>query len=237
MADEKLPAIHLYPGDWLRDEVAGCSLDAQGLWLRMLFVMHDSDRYGYLSKDGMAIPPGSIARRCGCTLEQYMALLTELTSDGVPSTTEDGIIYSRRMVRDAEKRKLLHEIRSKSGSKGGRPPSKKSKRKAKQKQTPENEDDKDIENALKVVPDYLIGNLEEIKSWLVYKKEKRQMYKPTGLGALWRALKAIPADRRRAAIDRSMGNNWDGLFPAKGENGKANGAVAADTEKYDNSYR
>ena len=39
----KLPYIQLYPGDWLRDSVAGCSLAAQGLWLRMMFVMHDSE--------------------------------------------------------------------------------------------------------------------------------------------------------------------------------------------------
>lgn len=141
MASEKLPAIHLYPGDWLRDEISGCSLQAQGLWLRMMFIMHDSQRYGYLCTDGKPTPPESIARRCGCTLEQYMSLLTELSSVGVPSTTEEGIIFSRRMVRDAETRAQLAEKRSKAGSLGGRPPSRKSKRKAKLKQTPENEDE------------------------------------------------------------------------------------------------
>lgn len=100
----KLPAILLYPGDWQRDDVAGCSLAAQGLWLRMMFIGHDSERYGYLEVNGSPIPPGSIARRCGCTLAQYEALLSELERAGVPSRTPEGVIFSRRMVRDADKR-------------------------------------------------------------------------------------------------------------------------------------
>lgn len=100
----KLPAIHLYPGDWLRDAVAGCSIAAQGLWLRMMFLMHDSERYGYLVVNGSAMPSESIARRCGCTPTEYETLLTELDASGVPSRTQDSIIYSRRMVRDATER-------------------------------------------------------------------------------------------------------------------------------------
>ncbi len=100
----KLPAIQFYPGDWLRDHVAGCSLAAQGLWLRMLILMHDCERYGYLAMNGAPIPSDSIARRCGCTPDQYATLLAELTAHGVPGVSQDGTIYSRRMVRDAQKR-------------------------------------------------------------------------------------------------------------------------------------
>ena len=100
----KLPGFIFYPGDWLRDSVSGCSLEAQGLWLRMMIIGHDSDRYGYLASNGVAIPAGSIAQRCGCTLPQYTTLLAELTAAGVPSRTPEGIIYSRRMVKDAQKR-------------------------------------------------------------------------------------------------------------------------------------
>jgi hypothetical protein len=101
----KLPSLQFYPGDWLRDSVAGCSLAAQGLWLRMMFAMHDSARYGYLcNSDGSPIPPGSVALRCGCTPEQYETLLHELDGVSVPSRTPNGTIFSRRMVRDAERR-------------------------------------------------------------------------------------------------------------------------------------
>jgi hypothetical protein len=101
----KLPAIWLYPGDWLQDEIAGCSLAAQGLLLRMMFIGHSSTRYGYLvNSDGAAIPPESIARRCGCTPEQYATLLIELDSVGKLNRTPEGIVFIKRMVRDAASR-------------------------------------------------------------------------------------------------------------------------------------
>lgn len=100
----KLPAFQFYPGDWLRDSVSGCSLSAQGLWLRIMFVMHDSDRYGYLSQNGSPIPADQVARRCGCTLQEFESLLKELELASVPSWTPDGILYSRRMVKDEKQR-------------------------------------------------------------------------------------------------------------------------------------
>lgn len=101
---KKLPYINLFPGDWLRDNVAGCSLSAQALWLRLMFIMHDSQRYGYLTVNGSAASDEWAASRVGCPVEKYRELLAELDRAGVPSRTSDGIIFSRRMVRDAEKR-------------------------------------------------------------------------------------------------------------------------------------
>lgn len=109
----KLPAILLYDGDWLKDAVSGCSLAAQGLWLRMMFLGHNSERYGYLCQNGAAIPSESIARRCGCTPEQYATLLAELDAACVPSRTPEGIIFSRRLVRDAQKRELARKRKEK----------------------------------------------------------------------------------------------------------------------------
>jgi hypothetical protein len=100
----RAPAFQFYPGDWLRDPVAGCTLAAQGLWLRMMFLMHDSERYGYLVVNGLPMSAESIARRCGCTPTEYAALFTELSDAGIPSLTKDNVIFSRRMVRDAEDR-------------------------------------------------------------------------------------------------------------------------------------
>ena len=101
----KLPSIQFYPGDWLRDPVSGLSLSAQGLWLRMLLISHDSPRYGYLCyPNGTPLPPEIIASKCGCSLEQYETLLAELDSVNVPSRTPSGTIYSRRMMRDERRR-------------------------------------------------------------------------------------------------------------------------------------
>ena len=105
MSKRSLPWLQFYPSDWLSDSVAGCCLAAQGLWFRMLFVAHNSQRYGYLESEGKAIPDAQLARRCGCaSVEEYRNLLAELFAAGVPSRTPEGVIYSRRMVRDQQER-------------------------------------------------------------------------------------------------------------------------------------
>jgi hypothetical protein len=123
----KLPSFQFYPGDWLRDGVAGVSLAAQGLWLRLMILMHDSPKYGYLcnSDKGSPMSPESAARRCGCTLEEYEALMRELDEGGIPSRTPDGCVYSRRMVRDeavrvaAAARQRKHRTPGNGGGGGG----------------------------------------------------------------------------------------------------------------------
>lgn len=139
MADAKLPAFHFYPGDWLRDPVSGCSLAAQGLWLRMMFIAHDSTRYGYLEINGSAMQPEHVAARCGTPLAQYETLLSELVASGIPSINEAGIIYSRRMVNDAK----LRAVRAKAGRKGGKAP--RSNAEANIKQNTDNDNDNDHE--------------------------------------------------------------------------------------------
>lgn len=136
MAKEKLPAIHLYPGDWLRDSISGCSLAAQGLWLRMMFVAHDAPKYGHIFASHLLHEKRAIARRCGCTDEEFDTLFSELKAAGVPGFEGD-IVISRRMVRDAS----LRDVRAKAGRKGGKQngKQKRSKTKAKPKQNPEDE--------------------------------------------------------------------------------------------------
>lgn len=79
------------------------------MWLRMMFIMHTSERYGYLVQNGTAINRESIARRCGCTPEQYDPLFDELSRAGVPGVTPDGTIFSRRMVKDQSRRDRTRE--------------------------------------------------------------------------------------------------------------------------------
>lgn len=100
----KLPSFQFYPGDWLRDQIAGCSWAAQGLWLRLMIIAHDAEPYGHLAINGVSIPHENLARMCGGTLSEYTAMITELDRVGIPSYTPDGVMYSRRMVADAQKR-------------------------------------------------------------------------------------------------------------------------------------
>jgi len=101
---QSLPWLKFYPSDWLSDAVAGCSLAAQGLWLRLLIVTHSSQRYGCAEVDGKPIPDELLARRCGCDPEEFRGLLAELYSAGVPGRLANGSICSRRMIRDQEDR-------------------------------------------------------------------------------------------------------------------------------------
>ena len=101
MSKRSLPWLQLYPADWESDSVAGCTL-AQGLWFRMICVMHSSRSYGYLEVDGKAIPDELLFRRCGCvSVEEYRGLLAELFSAGVPSRRERRYLLPAHGARSA----------------------------------------------------------------------------------------------------------------------------------------
>jgi hypothetical protein len=102
--DGKKPAFQFYPGDWLRDpSLRSCSLAARGLWMDMLCFMHESSRRGFLLIGIMPVKADKLARMVGETLETTQILLHELREAGVFSETDDGTIYSRRIVRDEAK--------------------------------------------------------------------------------------------------------------------------------------
>ncbi len=70
------------------------------------------------------------------------------------------------------------------------------------------------------IPEDLLESKDEIEDWLTYKRQRGQAYKTKGLEALWRIIRAIPADLRRESVDHSMANNYAGLFQ---KNGGSNG--------------
>ena len=100
----KSPAFQFYPGDWLRNDVSGCSLEAQGLWLRMMMIMHDSQIYGQLILNNEPMSAEFIAKKIGISPKKYANLLKELDSAGVINRNEKGVIFSGRMERDEVKR-------------------------------------------------------------------------------------------------------------------------------------
>lgn len=128
----KRPAFQFYPADWRKDlELQSCSIAARGLWHEMMCVMHEAEPYGHLVLNGKPMTDLQAATACRVTPQQYRALVAELKTAGVPGVTDDGILFSRRMVRDEETRNARaeggkggaeHGIKGKEhGSKGGRP--------------------------------------------------------------------------------------------------------------------
>ncbi|MBF5091298.1 hypothetical protein F1640_15020 [Novosphingobium sp. NBM11] len=128
----KRPSFQFYPSDWRTE--AGlrlCSLAARGLWIEMLTLMHDGEPYGHLTIDGEQISVEMLSRLIGETPNLVKKLLKELEARKVFSRTDDGMIFSRRMVRDEDARErraaggsagAAHGYKGAShGSKGGRP--------------------------------------------------------------------------------------------------------------------
>lgn len=109
--------IKFYPDDWNGDlALAACSYRAQGVYARLIAVLHRSEPYGYLLRNGSEPSPSEVSRATGIPPNTYRASLRELLDNGVLKRDEIGI-YSARMVRDQQKR----EEASKVGKRGGNP--------------------------------------------------------------------------------------------------------------------
>jgi hypothetical protein len=102
----KAASFRFYPNDWLGNPfLTLCSLAAQGLWLRLLCHAHKNDRRGYVQNaDGTPYSIAQLARLAGRSEEEVTHALTELESFGILSRTRSGVIYSRRMVREQQRR-------------------------------------------------------------------------------------------------------------------------------------
>ena len=114
----KLPSFQFYPGDWMKDPaLRSMSPLARGIWMDILCVMFESEKRGYLQINGKAPSEEQIARMDGCSGDEISRAMSELREASVFSTTANGVIYSRRIVRDEE----IRNKRSKSGTLGGNP--------------------------------------------------------------------------------------------------------------------
>lgn len=128
----KRPAFQFYPSDWRKDTALQfCSLAARGLWVEMMCIAHECEPYGHLVVNGKAMTAAQIGRLVGISEKECKKFLAELFEAGVPSQTSEGVIFSRRMVRDEEVRNKRaaggqagaeHGQKGASfGAKGGRP--------------------------------------------------------------------------------------------------------------------
>jgi hypothetical protein len=114
----KSPWMKFYPTDWRADpRLRMCSLEARGLWIELMGFMHEAEPYGHLLIGGKSPSISEIANMVGAHHNTVRKAIMELSSKGVCSQDTDGVMYSRRMVRDFEKAKKDKA----NGSKGGNP--------------------------------------------------------------------------------------------------------------------
>ena len=132
----KRPSFQFYPSDWLRDTaLRSCSTGARGLWIDMICFMHEGNPYGHLKVGNKVILPINLASMVGATLQDVEGWLDELFQAGVFDMSDEGAIFSRRMIRD----EALRKVRAEGGKLGGNPALKvnhKVEKEDKQKSTP-----------------------------------------------------------------------------------------------------
>lgn len=96
----KSSCLKFSPASWWGD-TARLTLEAKALWLEMLLLMHVSPKRGYLlNADGKFINAGDIAKRLKIEKKHAISICNELENSGVFSRNSEGVIYSRRMVRE-----------------------------------------------------------------------------------------------------------------------------------------
>lgn len=114
----KRPAFQFYPSDWRKDPaLSACSMAARGLWIELMCIAHEAENYGYLEINGKAMTTPQLARMVGESPAIVAKLVTELDNAGVFSRTAEGVIYSRRMVKDER----IRNVRADAGRLGGNP--------------------------------------------------------------------------------------------------------------------
>lgn len=97
--------LKFYPKDWNGDHnLRACSLAARGLLASLLEPMHEAEPYGHLLVRGKKPEYHDLAVIASCSVREVKYGVEELVKHHVLSQNDAGILYSRRMVRDADRR-------------------------------------------------------------------------------------------------------------------------------------
>lgn len=108
--------LKFYPSDWRADPMLRmCSIAARGLWIEMLCLMHESG--GYLRVNGVALNVEQLANLAQIPHRKCTVLVAELQKNGVFSVDENGVFFSRRILKDLANAKRDQE----NGRLGGNP--------------------------------------------------------------------------------------------------------------------
>jgi len=226
----KRPSFQFYPGDWLRDTgLRSCSAAARGLWMDILCFMHEGSPYGYLKVNHKVILSPNLARMCGLTLEETEGCLAELSEAGVFETDADGVIFSRRMIRDEE----LRNKRAACGHLGGNPTLKDNRKvgvclstEVKQKPTPSSSsssskkgDESPSQEEIEMPSNLQTSQFRQVwGEYLNYRKAgKFKPLQPASIAAQLKQLSEMGHDIAVEAINTSIRNGWQGIFPPKGQ--------------------
>jgi len=137
--EKRQPWMKWHTRDWRADvPLRMCSYAARGLWVDLLSLMHESATYGFLLVEGVIPTVRQLAGLLGGSERKIKPLLMELGKANVYSVTgkpmpedvealvptgmPDGVIFSRRMVRDKAKADCDRNNGGLGGNPGLKPP-------------------------------------------------------------------------------------------------------------------
>lgn len=90
--DLKRPAFQFYAGDWRSNaKLRRCSHAERGIWLEVLCLMHDSERYGVLDW-----PLKDIAQAVGCKVSELQSIVRKQVMKGAESGKVEAFIFTPR---------------------------------------------------------------------------------------------------------------------------------------------
>jgi hypothetical protein len=214
----KRPSFQFYPSDWLRDTaLRSCSTGARGLWMDMICFMHEGSPYGHLKVGDKVILPSNLARMVGDSAEVVADWLLELSQAGVYETTDEGVIYSKRMIRDEN----LRQIRAAGGSKGGNPAlmdKGKVNLEDKQKPTPSSTSSSSSPSKKEKVADALVlPDWMPLETWEAFLAMRKRIKKPPtdyAMKLLVDKLARFKANGQniQAVLEKSITSSWQDVF-------------------------
>jgi hypothetical protein len=114
----KHPWFKFWPSNWLGDtQLRLCPLEVRGFLIDCLALMHDAKRRGYLeTPTGKPIDDDMLARLIGADKgDVYRSRLKVIEEHILSVEPETGVLYSRKMVKTAEKAAKC----AKAGKRGG----------------------------------------------------------------------------------------------------------------------
>ena len=112
------PWMKFYPQDWLSDPMLRvCSLEARGLLIELISIAWNTEMPGYLIANGAPMPTQTLTKLIGIRPQTYRKALANLHQTHRVATSNDGVLYIPRMVKDAVYTKEQAEY----GKRGGNP--------------------------------------------------------------------------------------------------------------------
>jgi len=247
MALRNQPYIPLYVQDYLTDEKLNmCSLASQGVYMKLMCIMHKSDEYGTIllkqkdkqNKSTCLNFATKVAKLLPIQVQPLHDAITELVDEGVLQISGDKLVQ-KRMVRDND----ISDKRANAGYKGGKTTQfAKAKKKAKSKANSEGENEnenesEDVSKSKAIIFPFDSENFK--KYWDYWKEYKKKEHKFTYKSEISEqaALKKLSEladgneDTALKIIEQSIAQGWAGIFELKTDN-KINKASIENDLKY-----